>query len=112
MFLKKKLIEEIPIDDKSIMTEFTEGFHEGNCLEDYRGCHRREEFELFGCKCDISYEYGKSWFRLRVLEGDEQGRLNCYNHFKNVVELFNSFDEDIQIIFNPETGLYRWYTVD
>lgn len=107
-----KRINELPIDNKSIMTHFTERFHEDNCTKEYDGVHRREVFELFGCRCDISYEYGKNWFRIRVLEGEEQEAMNCYNHFKDVVEFFNSYDRDKQIIFNPGTGLYGWYTME
>lgn len=107
-----KKINALPIDNKSIMTHFTERFHKGDCLEEYDGVHRREVFELFGCRCDISYEYGKNWFLLRVLEGEEQEAMNCYNHFKDVVEFFNSYDKDKQIIFNPKTGLYGWYTME
>lgn len=107
-----KKINALPIDNKSIMTHFTERFHKGDCLAQYDGVHRREVFELFGCRCDISYEYGKNWFRLWVLEGEKQAQMKCYNYFEDVIGFFNSHDKDKQIIYNPGTGLYGWYSVE
>lgn len=70
-----------PIDNKNVLTDFTEVFHNGDCLT--RKGNRGEVIEYFvieDCLCSVSYFFGLSIFKVRVIFGSDNNKVRA-NHY-------------------------------
>lgn len=71
---EKKLIP-APIDNKNIMEDFTDDFHEGDFVEHVENRVHRQAFWKCGALCVISYEFGNNWFDIQfVLSTERQAK--------------------------------------
>lgn len=71
MMEEKKLIP-APIDNKNIMEDFTDDFHEGDFVEHVENRVHRQAFWKCGALCVISYEFGNNWFDIQFVSSTEQ----------------------------------------
>lgn len=70
-----------PIDNKNVLTDFTEVFHSGDCLT-RKGRYGNviEYFVVEDCLCSVSYVFGASVFHVHVHFGIEQNKDKA-NHY-------------------------------
>lgn len=68
---ERKLIA-APIDNKNILEDFTDDFHEGKFVETVDNRVHRQAFWKCGALCVISYGFGNNWFELQLVQGTER----------------------------------------
>ena len=88
----KKVLYKAPIDNKSVLTDFTEVFHNGDCLcRKGAGGMTIEYFVVEECLCSVSYHFGHNRFRVCV----EQ-----FNNDLNYHRAVNYFQECINNLYH------------
>ena len=61
-----------PIDNKNVVTDFTDDFHYGEFVESAEHGVHRQAFWKCGALCVISYEFGNNWFDIQFVQATEQ----------------------------------------
>lgn len=69
--IEKELIP-APIDNKNIVEDFTDDFHNGEFVEQVQGRVRHQAFWCCGVLCVISYEFGNNWFSFQFVQGTQE----------------------------------------
>ena len=91
--MKQELIP-APIDNKNVMTDFTEVFHNGDCLSISKPIgnlvhvkHVYEWFVVENCLCCVEYVFGLQWFRVYVQNSStEENRDKANRYIQQCVE--------------------------
>ena len=77
------------------MTDFTEVFHNGECLSRSEGSHHFEYFVVEDCLCCVSYYYGLHKFNLEIIQGEQRNHIRCRHMLSEMVkELFPEWYQD------------------
>ena len=101
---EKKLIA-APIDNKNILEDFTDDFHEGEFVETVENRVHRQAFWKCGALCVISYEFGNSWFDLQFVQATEQQAKAAAGE---IAEVMSAYRENYVIKEGPG-GVYLIY---
>jgi hypothetical protein len=88
----------MPIDDKNILTEFTEHFHNGDCLAHQQGKMIREIFIFLNRAWEVRYTYGKAVFYLLALD---HVCVDDLAQMQSRIEELESEDRDIYVPYIP-----------
>lgn len=99
---KEPQLEYLPIDNKSILEEFTDAFHNGNYVETVTHGKHVQTFVCFNAFCTISYTFGKSDFVLNILDSIEEQRRQIHSHWDRVIK------EMREINHEQGVGLVGW----
>ena len=94
--METKLVR-FPIDNKNILEDFTEVFHDDDCVEHrYKG-FVKQAFYFQGLLCQVSYLFGSAKFFVVCTEKISTGLLDeIKSEFKTRIEGLN--DEDNGVI--------------
>ena len=103
-----------PIDNKNVLEDFTEIFHNGEYIENVENHITYQIFFKCGCLCEISYRFGQNWFKIRYLEGLPDNLCKCIKEIESIVSGMNVDAEShcTNITYNPITGVYEFNFVE
>lgn len=87
--MPKEKLSPMPIDNKHILEDFTDEFHEGNYVEVVAFGKHIQAFSYCNCLCTITYTFGEPSFELAIIDGDPQRYENVRHHWKNIIKNFN-----------------------
>ena len=100
----KKLIP-APIDNKNILEDFSDDFHEGRYVETVENGIHKQAFWKCGVLCVLTYEFGNNWFDIQFFNStDEKYRIAA----KEIGLVIFSMKEHLVIKEGPG-GIYLIY---
>jgi hypothetical protein len=101
-----------PIDNKNILEDFTDVFHNGTYLERTSNGITYQIFILNDCLCEISYRFGQNWFMVRMIEGDPDNIRKCSAEIASIIKTMDEDENQSKVKFNPVLGVYEFYFVE
>lgn len=98
------------IDNKNILEDFTDIFHQDVYIE--RICNKitYQVFYLCGCLCEVSYRFGQNWFKVRIIEGNPDDVRRCSYEISSITKEMNQDYTDVS--YNPVLGVYEFNFVE
>lgn len=92
-----------PIDNKHLLEDFTDDFHEGEFVEYVdKSKITHQTFWMNGCACSLSYKFGQNWVKFNVLSGLEDARKLT---MRDVDEIIESYRETLHVEVTQEGWL-------
>lgn len=107
----KKVLYKAPIDNKNVLTDFTEVFHNGDCLSvtipvgTNGTTHTYEYFVVENCLCCVSYVFGLNWFRVEVQQhSSPENYEKAKRHIEQCIE--NLYHDNVlqELIVKKDCG--------
>lgn len=109
--METKLVR-FPIDNKNILEDFTEVFHDEDCVEFRHKGFVKQAFYFQGLLCEVSYLFGSAKFFVVYTENiSTELRAEIKSEFKTRIEGLNDEDNGIIVemaeIENGYTGTFK-----
>ena len=99
-----------PIDGKNVTSDFTEAFHNGECMKRIDGKIHFEYFVLRDCLCEIVYTFGNHRFVVRPIAGGPKQESLCREYFQRIVDDMNGVNKSpglsVKTFGNGTYGFY------
>ena len=101
------------IDDKDVLTDFSQMFHGGDCVVTRTPSGRRiEYFTLHQCLCKLSYSMGCNQFFLTIVEGGGLDKDRCQHRLDEIIQDFSSQNGASELhIEKVATHIYAFYKI-
>lgn len=99
-----------PIDEKNVVSDFTEAFHNGEYMERTDGKIHFEYFILHDCLCVVHYTFGHHRFVVGPVEGDSNLKELCRKDIRRMVDAMNGINKSQGIwVKTFADGCYGFY---
>lgn len=99
-----------PIDDKNVVSDFTEEFHNGECLLRTDNHTRYEYFIHRDCLCEVVWTFGHHRFIVHPLYGHPVQKKLCRSDFNRMIDEMNNINIPQGLIIKTfEEGCYGFY---
>lgn len=82
-----------PIDQKNVVSDFTDIFHNDECLVRTDMKTRHEYFIYRDCLCEVIWTYGYHRFVVHPLQGEPNLKELCKSDFKRIIDEMNGINK-------------------
>lgn len=99
-----------PIDQKNVVSDFTDIFHNDECLVRTDMKTRHEYFIHRDCLCEVVWTYGYHRFSVHPLHGDPKMKDFCRTDFKKMIDEMNGINKSQGLFVKTlDEGCYGFY---